>query len=208
MRAGGRGGAPGVVRAWPAPTWCTKSRRPLYLRSLCTKSHAFLCPWPAPAWCTKSRESLYLRSLCTKSHAFLRPWPAPSWCTKPRRSLFFRFLCTKSHAFFRPWPAGVVPHRSLSLAIPCSFVLRHHVSEHRRKVMHQDFRLRASLFPYYIFKGKELTTNTTRPPFVVNSNHLPVPLAPTCIRHHKKLTTDSRIRKVCRQSNFFFMFLL
>ena len=46
------------------------------------------------------------------------------------------------------------------------------------------------------------------PPFVVNSNHLPVPLAPTCIRHHKKLTTDSRIRKVCRQSNFFFMFLL
>ena len=110
--------------------------------------------------------------------------------------------------FFTRGRAGVVPHRSLSLAIPCSFVLRHHVSEHRRKVMHQDFRLRASLFPYYIFKGKELTTNTTRPPFVVNSNHLPVPLAPTCIRHHKKLTTDSRIRKVCRQSNFFFMFLL
>ena len=90
----------------------------------------------------------------------------------------------------------------------CFFVLGHHVPERRRKVMHQDFRLRASLFPYYIFKGKELTTNTTRPPFVVNSNHLPVPLAPTCIRHHKKLTTDSRIRKVCRQSNYLSIFLL
>ena len=56
MRAGGRGGAPGVVRAWWAPTWCTKSRRPLYLRSLCTKSHAFFRPWPVPSWCTKTRR--------------------------------------------------------------------------------------------------------------------------------------------------------
>ena len=125
MRAGGRGGAPGVarawrgapgvVRAWPAPTWCTKSRRPLYLRSLCTKSHAFLCPLPAPTWCTKSRRPLFFRFLCTKSPAFFRPWPAPSWCTKSRRPLYLRFLCTKSPAFFRPWPAGVVPHRSLAL---------------------------------------------------------------------------------------------
>ena len=124
----GRGGAPGVVRAWwGAPgvvrawrgargaTWCTKSRRSLYLRSLCTKSHAFFRSWPAPTWCTKSRESLYLRSLCTRSHAFLRPWPAPSWCTKTRRPLYLRSLCTKSHAFLRPWPAGVVPHRPLTL---------------------------------------------------------------------------------------------
>ena len=111
-------------------------------------------------------------------------------------------------------PAGVVPHRSLTI-VSSSWGTTS--PEHRRKVMHEQTksdarkpptRLRASLFPYYIFKRKELTTNTTRPPFVVNSNHLPVPLAPTCIRHHKKMTTDSCIRKVCRQSSFFFIFLL
>ena len=43
-------------RAWRAggATWCTKTRYPLFLRSLCTKSRAFLRPWPAPTWCTKS----------------------------------------------------------------------------------------------------------------------------------------------------------
>ena len=147
MRAGGRGGAPGVVRAWrgargatwctksrqplylrflctkshaflrpwPAPTWCTKSRRPLFFRFLCTKSHAFLCPLPAPTWCTKSRRPLYLRSLCTKSHAFLCPWPAPAWCTKSRESLYLRSLCTNSPAFLHPWPGG---RGASPLAIP------------------------------------------------------------------------------------------
>ena len=106
MRSGGRGGAPGVVRAWwGAPgvvrawrgargaTWCTKSRRSLYLRSLCTKSHAFFRSWPAPTWCTKSRESLYLRSLCTNSPAFLHPWPGGRGASPlaiPRYPLFLR----------------------------------------------------------------------------------------------------------------------
>ena len=116
----GAGRGAGVARAWcgrgagvaRGATWCTKSRRPLYLRFLCTKSPAFFRPWPAPSWCTKSRRPLYLRSLCTKSHAFLRPWPAPTWCTKSRRPLFIRSLCTKSPAFFRPWPAGVVGRRA------------------------------------------------------------------------------------------------
>ena len=174
-------------RAWRAggATWCTKTRYPLFLRSLCTKSRAFLRPWPAPTWCTKS-----CRPCSSVSFA---PSP-PRFFARGRRRLGARNPASPcSSVSFAPSPprffargrAGVVPHRSLSLAIPCSFVLRYHVSEHRRKVMHQDFRLRASLFPYYIFKGKELTTNTTRPPFVVNSNHLPVPLAPTCIRHQK-----------------------
>ena len=110
-----------------APTWCTKNRRPLFLRSLCTKSPAFLRPWPAPTWCTKSRQPLYLRSLCTKSPAFFRPWSAPSWCTKSRRPLYLRSLCTKSHAFLRPWPGG---RGTSPLASPCFFVLRHHVPEH------------------------------------------------------------------------------
>ena len=153
MRAGGRGGAPGVVRGatwctksrqplylrflctkspaffrpWPAPTWCTKSRRPLFFRFLCTKSHAFLCSWPAPTWCTKSRQPLFLRSLCTKSRAFLRPWPAPTWCTKSRESLYLRSLCTKSHAFLCPYPVG---RGASPPASPCFFVLRHHVLEH------------------------------------------------------------------------------
>ena len=147
--AAGRGGAGGA-------TWCTKSRRPLFFRFLCTKSHAFLRPWPAPTWCTKSRRPLYLRSLCTKSRAFFRSWPAPTWCTKSRRPLFLRSLCTKSPAFFRPWPAPTwctksrrplflrleAPHpraqqpfppgvRGASLpASPCFSVLRHHVPEH------------------------------------------------------------------------------
>ena len=196
---------PPFLRPWSAPSWCTKSRRPLYLRFLCTKSPAFFRPWPAPTWCTKSRWPLYLRSLCTKSPAFLRPWPAPSWCTKSRRPLFLRSLCTKSPAFFRPWPdeRGALPPAS-----PCFSVLGHHVpgAQTKSDARKAPTRLRASLFLHYIFKRKELTTNTTRPPFVVNSNHLPVPLAPTCIRHHKKLTTDSRIRKICRQSNYFSIF--
>ena len=110
MRAGA-----GVVRAWPAPTWCTKSRRPLYLRSLCTKSHACLRPWPAPTWCTKPRRSLFFRFLCTKSPAFFRSWPAPTWCTKSRESLYLRSLCTNSPAFLHPWPGG---RGASPLAIP------------------------------------------------------------------------------------------
>ena len=155
-------GAPGVVRAWPAPTWCTKSRRPLYLRSLCTKSHAFLRPWPAPSWCTKSRRPLFFRFLCTKSHAFLRPWPAPTWCTKSRRPLYLRSLhqiprVSSSVAgadlvhetppvLVLPFPLHQVPRvfspvaggRGASpLASSCFFVLGHHALEHRRKVMHE-----------------------------------------------------------------------
>ena len=161
-------------------------------------------------WCTKSRRSLFFRFLCTKSPAFFRPWPAPTWCTKSRESLYLRSLCTNSPAFLHPWPGG---RGASPLAIPrYPFFLRLGAPRPRAQTKSDarkaPTRLRASLFPYYIFKRKELTTNTTRPPFVVNSNHLPVPLAPTCIRHHKKMTTDSCIRKVCRQSSFFFMFLL
>ena len=36
-------------------TWCTKSRYPLFLRFLCTKSRAVFPPGPAPTWCTNSR---------------------------------------------------------------------------------------------------------------------------------------------------------
>ena len=110
------------------PTWCTKSRESLYLRSLCTNSPAFLHPWPAPTWCTKSRRPLFIRSLCTKPPAFLHPWPAPTWCTKSRRPLFIRSLCTKSPAFFRPWPGG---RGASPPASPCFFVLGHHVPEHK-----------------------------------------------------------------------------
>ena len=128
---GGRGGAPGVVRAWcrrgVGATWCTKSRQPLFLRSLCTKSCAFLRPWPAPTWCTKTRRPLFFRFLCTKSPAFLRPWPAPSWCTKSRRPLYLRSLCTKSRTFLRPCPGG---RGASPPASPCFFVLGHHVLEH------------------------------------------------------------------------------
>ena len=119
--------SPAFFRPWPTPTWCTKSRRPLFFHSLYTKSHAFLRPWPAPTWCTKSRQSLYLRFLCTKSPAFFRPWPTPTWCTKSRQPLYLRFLCTKSRAFLRPCPGG---RGASPLASPCFFVLRHHAPEH------------------------------------------------------------------------------
>ena len=58
-------------------------------------------------------------------------------------------------------------------------------------------------FPPLYFQKERIDDEDSRPPFVVNSNHLLVPLALICIRHHKKLTTASRFRKVCRQSNSF-----
>ena len=124
VRAGGRGGAPGVVRAWcgarlgarnPASPYISVSFAPSPPRFFARGRLGVVRAWPAPSWCTKSRRPLYLRSLCTKSPAFLRPWPAPTWCTKTRRPLYLLSLCTKSPAFFRPWPAGVVPHRPLTL---------------------------------------------------------------------------------------------
>ena len=75
-----------------------------------------------------------------------------------------------------------MPHRSLLFLRPEAPRPRAQTKSDARK---PPTRLRASLFLHHIFKRKELTTNITRPPFVVNSNHLPVPLAPTCIRHHK-----------------------
>ena len=57
---------------------------------------------------------------------------------------------------------------------------------------------------YYIFKRKELTTNSQIRLFVVNSNHPSLPPALICILCHQKLTTDLRFPAVCRQSNVFF----
>lgn len=57
---------------------------------------------------------------------------------------------------------------------------------------------------YYIFKRKELTTNSHSRLVVVNSNHPSLPPALICILCHQKLTTDLRFPAVCRQSNVFF----
>ena len=56
---------------------------------------------------------------------------------------------------------------------------------------------------YYIFKRKELTTNSQICIFVVNSNHPSLPPALICILYTKKLTTALRFPAVCRQSNVF-----
>ena len=70
------------------------------------------------SWCTKSRRPLFFRFLCTKSHAFLRSRPAPTWCTKSRRPLYLRSLYTKSRAFFRSWPGAVLVHEKPPVLVP------------------------------------------------------------------------------------------
>ncbi len=90
----------------PAGTWCTNPRKPLFLRSHCTKSRARFGVWPAGTWCTNSRKALFFRSLCTKPRARFGAWAAGTWRTNSRKALFFRPLCTKSRACFGVWPAG------------------------------------------------------------------------------------------------------
>ena len=162
---GGRGGAPGVVRAWcrgdlvheippvlvppfplhqvlrlrpwPAPTWCTKSRRPC--------SSVSFAPSP-PRFFARGRRRLGARNPASPYISVpFAPSPA-RFFARGRRRLGARnpaspyisvpFAPIPPH-FFTRGRAGVVPHRSLSLAIPSSFVLGHHVLEHRRKVMHE-----------------------------------------------------------------------
>ena len=101
---GGVGNWP--AKNWPARTWCTKPRKTLFLRFLCTKSQVIFGAGPAKTWCTNSRKPLFLRFLCTKSQAIFGAGPAKTWCTNSRKPLFLRFLCTKSQAIFGTGPAG------------------------------------------------------------------------------------------------------
>ena len=100
---------------WPVPGppfpvfsargWCTNPRRPLFFRSLCTKSPDLFSARSAPTWCTNPRKTLFFRSLCTKSPDLFGARPARTWCTDPRKTLFFRPLCTKSPGLFSARPA-------------------------------------------------------------------------------------------------------
>ena len=154
------------LRPWPAPTWCTKSRRPC--------SSVSFAPSP-PRFFARGRRRLGARNPASPcSSVPFAPSP-PRFFARGRRRLGARnpagpyisipFALSPTRFFargrrrlgarnpaspyisvpFAPIPphfftrgrAGVVPHRSLSLAIPSSFVLGHHVLEHRRKVMHE-----------------------------------------------------------------------
>ena len=133
---GGRGGPPGVVRAWCRGD-LVHEIPPVLVPPFPLHQVLRLRPWPAPTWCTKSRRPC--------SSVSFAPSP-PRFFARGRRRLGARnpaspyisvpFAPIPPH-FFTRGRAGVVPHRSLSLAIPSSFVLGHHVLEHRRKVMHE-----------------------------------------------------------------------
>ena len=113
------------------------------------------------------------------------------------------------------WRAGVVPHRPLVLVSsswaprPAGFFARGRRGIGARKPAGPCFsvsfapspraqtksdarRLPPSCitFPPLYFQKERIDDEDSRPPFVVNSNHLLVPLALICIRHHKKLTTE------------------
>ena len=85
--------------------WCTNPRRPLFFRSLCTKSPDLFSARPARTWCTNPHNTVVVRSLCTKSPGLFSDRPARTWCTDPRKTLFFRPLCTKSPDLFGARPA-------------------------------------------------------------------------------------------------------
>ena len=70
--------------------------------------------WPARTWCTKPRKTLFLRFLCTKSQVIFGAGPAKTWCTNSRKPLFLRLLCTKSQIRFASQPAKLAPGSSQS----------------------------------------------------------------------------------------------
>ena len=69
----------------------------------------------APTWCTKFRRPLFLRFLCTKSRAFLRPWPGGRGASPPARPCFFVLRHHVLEHSSRSRRTGVVPHRPLDL---------------------------------------------------------------------------------------------
>ena len=83
---------------WPVPGppfpvfsargWCTNPRRPLFFRSLCTKSPDLFSARPARTWCTNPRKTLFFRPLCTKSPGLFGARPARTWCTNPRKTCY------------------------------------------------------------------------------------------------------------------------
>ena len=95
----------GLFSARPARTWCTNPRKALFFRPLCTKSPDLFGARPARTWCTDPRKALFFRPLCTKSPDLFGARPARTWCTNPRKTLFFRPLCTKSPGLFSDRPA-------------------------------------------------------------------------------------------------------
>ena len=97
--------SPDLFSARPARTWCTNPRKTLFFRSLCTKSPDLFGARPARTWCTNPRKTLFFRPLCTKSPGLFSDRPARTWCTDPRKTLFFRPLCTKSPGLFSARPA-------------------------------------------------------------------------------------------------------
>ena len=73
---------------------------------------------PARAWCTKPRKTLFLRFLCTKSQARFGAGSAGTWCTKPRKALSsvpfapsFRFVSPRSRPCWRLAPREAIFHR-------------------------------------------------------------------------------------------------
>ena len=59
----------------------------------------------ARGWCTNPRRPLFFRSLCTKSSGLFGARPARTWCTNPRKASFLRSICTKSPGLFSARPA-------------------------------------------------------------------------------------------------------
>ena len=97
-------------------------------------------------------------------------------------------------SFFRIFRSAVRARK------PSSLTLRADVREPRRPgscvQMKRDARkappASVHLSHYYIFKRKELTTNSHSSLVVVNSNHPSLPPALICILCHQKLTIDDR----------------
>ena len=142
-----------VAEGRPAQTWCTNSRKTLFLRFPCTKSGCLFGARPAQTWCTNPRKTLFLRFPCTKSGCLFGARPAQTWCTNPRKPLLLRSLAPSPGAFsgtgrrrlgaripakpcsfvaFAPSPGAFsgTGRRRLGARIPanpCSFVDKHHV---------------------------------------------------------------------------------
>ena len=117
-------------RAWRGrgvgATWCTKSRRPLFIRSLCTKSPAFLRPWPGGRGASPpASPCFFVLRHHVPEHSSRSAGRA--WCLTDRESLFLRLGAPRPRAQqpFPPGGRGASPPAS-----PCFFVLRHHVPDH------------------------------------------------------------------------------
>ena len=102
-------------------TWCTKARKPLSFRQLCTKSGTEFGAVCEKTWCTKSRDPLSFRRLCTKSEAGFGAACEKTWCTKTRKPLSFRRLCTKSEAGFDY--SAKARSKTFSACFKCSSVM-------------------------------------------------------------------------------------